>query len=286
MVCFVVLHYMVVEETINCIRNLKTIMNNSDRIIIVDNNSSNNSGVKLKNIYNKDKQIDIIINSENLGFAKGNNVGCNYAKEKYSPDFYIVMNNDVEIQQKDFIQKIYKIYDDEKFDVLSPDIFSTFQKIHQSPKTLSPMTISKAKSLKKEYEKKLKNRWVLKIRCKLKKNKIINNIKKMIKSESIDYTKKYYNVPLHGACFIFSKKFVNKRKNVFFENTFLYFESEILDYECHLYNFKELYNPEIKVFHNQNVSTKYIYSNELKRAQFMSRENLNSINEFLKQYDK
>lgn len=284
MVCFIVLHYMVKEETITCVSNLKKLIGEK-RIIIVDNFSPNNSGKELKELYKDDFEIVVLLNNENSGFAKGNNFGCKYARETYDPAYYIVMNNDVEITQKDFINRIKKIYYNENFDVLSPDIYSTTQNIHQSPKSLKPMTIEKAVKLQEEYKKRVNSKFIVPIRCYLKKISVLRNINQILfKRKGIDYSKKYYNVPMHGSCFIFSKKFIDKRKNAFFEDTFFYFESEILDYECYLNGFKEVYDPDIKVFHHQNISTNAVYSDTLKKVRFMNEQNLNSITAFLERY--
>lgn len=285
MICFIILHYMVIEETIQCIKNLQNLKCDK-KIIIVDNASTNNSGKKLKEIYSSDNNIDIILNERNVGFAQGNNIGCEFAQNRYNPDFYIVMNNDVEIQQENFIEEIYRIYAEDEFDILSPDIYSTSQNVHQSPKSLSRTSLEKAKKLKNKYYIKIKYKTLSKLRCLLKNIKILKKLLYLINKNNIDYSKKYYDVPLHGACFIFSKKFVQKRKNVFFDKTFMYYESEILDYECNLYGFKEVYDPSIQVLHHQNVSTNNIFKKNVDKALFMSKQNYNSICEFLNEYDK
>lgn len=285
MICFIILHYQVTHETINCIDKLQKIKGEK-RIIVVDNCSPNGSGCVLKDKYKDDQTIDVVLHNKNDGFARGNNVGCRFAKEKYNPDFYVVMNNDVEIVQSDFINRVERAYAVEDFDVLGPDIYSTTQKIHQSPKCLVRTTIEESRRLQKQYYTKIKSKFVVPLRCCLKKIQWLKLLVKKGKSQSlgIDYKKKYYNVPLHGSCFIFSKKFINNRSNAFFEHTFFYYESEILDYECQLSNMKVVYYPSLKVFHHHNVSTNMVYKNELNRVRFMNKQNYRSITAFLKEY--
>ena len=86
MVCYIILHFQVEEETVNCVNQLKQI-DGEHRIIIVDNCSPNGSGKKLSERYKNDSNIDVILHDKNDGFARGNNAGCKYAKEKYNPDF-------------------------------------------------------------------------------------------------------------------------------------------------------------------------------------------------------
>ena len=286
MVCFIILHYMVIEETLSCVENIKSIEGNK-KIIIVDNNSSNGSGKQLEDLYRDDYDINVILNDTNDGFARGNNIGCKFAKNKYSPEFYVVMNNDIEICQKDFINRITQIWESEHYDVLGPDIYSTTGEFHQSPKILEKITIEKAKQLQKKYWKKVNSKVVVPLRCCLKQIKILKLIynKKRNINKHIDYQKTHYNFPLHGSCFIFSRKFVEGRKEVFFPGTFFYFESEILDFECQKEGWKVVYHPSIYVLHHQNVSTNIVYSNELKKVRFMNQQNYNSISAFLEEFD-
>ena len=85
-ICFVILHYMASEQTIECIETIKR--NNepdSYRIIVVDNCSSNGSGRVIADLFLKDPNVDVILNDANWGFAKGNNIGIEYARKKYNP---------------------------------------------------------------------------------------------------------------------------------------------------------------------------------------------------------
>ncbi len=287
MVTFVILHYMVKEETINCVKSVMA-LDGEKSIVIIDNNSPNNSGKLLKKMYINNNDIYVHINDDNVGFAKANNIGCKIAKAKFNPDFYIVMNNDIEIYQNDFIKNIYDIYEKNSFDVLGPDIYASTLKIHQNPKSLQTLTIHEAKRMKGIYEKRIKSKKKLYVKCFMKKIPFIKTIIHKYRriNKRVNYNEKRLNVQLHGACLIFSADFVKKRGNVFFQNTFFYFESEILSYECMLNGFVTLYHPQIKVLHHQNISTNTVYKNEIKKVMFMNQQNYNSICAFLKEYDK
>jgi GT2 family glycosyltransferase len=78
---FVILHYLAKEETINCVSSIKEKVGTEDYlIVIVDNASSNGSGNELLEKYENDSKVKVLINRENLGFAKGMNVGFQYLK--------------------------------------------------------------------------------------------------------------------------------------------------------------------------------------------------------------
>ena len=129
----------------------------------------------------------------------------------------------------------------------------------------------------------MKSRIIVPLRCYLKQFPLLRKTQAKLKkgSRNIDHSKKCYDVPLHGSCVVFSKQFVDRRKEVFFPGTFFYYEMEILDYECQMEGYKEVYDPKLKVFHHQNVSTNATYTNEVRRVRFMNQQNLASIKAFL-----
>ncbi len=286
MFCFVILHYNTIDETINCINSIKNKVRGKKKIIIVDNCSPNNSGIKLKEKYKDDNEISVIINKENLGFAKGNNVGFKYSL-KFDPDYICILNNDVELVNDNFDDLVEKCYEEENFAVLSPDIFSTFSKVHQSPKRLKSYSYDEILKLKKKYNFRKNSKLLIPIKCKLKEFKKLKKILQFFKfkSKNIDYNKKYYNIPVHGACIIFSKDFIKVKPNGLFDKTFMYFECEILDYECHKFNLKTVYNPDIKVLHHHSISSQKTYSSELKREKFVNECVCNSLESFIELMD-
>ena len=78
---FVVLQYCAMQETLNCIESIKKYCDDNYIIVVVDNGSPNGVGEKIKSICENDDKCVVIVNENNLGFAKGNNVGFRYAKK-------------------------------------------------------------------------------------------------------------------------------------------------------------------------------------------------------------
>lgn len=282
---FVILHYMVMEETIQCVKDILK-LKGEKKIVIVDNASPNNSGKALEKRFGQHENVHVIVNDRNEGFARGNNIGCAFARAQYDPDYYIVMNNDVEVVQDDFISRIESIWSRAGFDVLGPDIYATTTKEHQNPKSVKRTDIKGAKKVRDAYGKKINSKVVVPIRCVLKHVKLLKRLNTMWrgKRKGADHKKEYQNVVLHGACLIFSRAFVASRKDVFYPQTFFYYETEILDYECRRGNRKVIYSPDIKVLHHQNVSTKKTYKNEIERTRFMNKQVYDSVTSFLETY--
>lgn len=99
-VCIVILNYNNCEDTIECVQSLRSAINSEKyKIVIVDNASTNDSVSKLNNILSP---IEIIVSSENRGYAHGNNIGIKYA-EQAGYEYICILNNDT-IIDVDFIE--------------------------------------------------------------------------------------------------------------------------------------------------------------------------------------
>lgn len=99
-VCIVILNYNNCEDTIECVQSLRSAINSEKyKIVIVDNASTNGSVSKLNNILSP---IEIIVSSENRGYAHGNNIGIKYA-EQAGYEYICILNNDT-IIDVDFIE--------------------------------------------------------------------------------------------------------------------------------------------------------------------------------------
>lgn len=281
-ICFIILHYVVKNETEACVESIQKLIGEK-RIIIVDNASPNNSGKELKKTYSEIDNIDVLLLAENGGFAKGNNAGYSYAKKNYNPKYIIIMNNDIQINQVDFVSKIEDLYNKEKYAVLGPDVYATSLNIHQSPKRLSHYTLNEVENLLTKYKRKNEDKIIKKMRIYMKRIKLLKRFVylKRIHNNSVDHKKSYTNVPLHGSCLIFSELFISQREKAFFDKTFMYYETEILDYECYNNGLKTIYSPKIQVLHNHNVSTNETFKSDFKRTEFMNECIIESLTAFL-----
>lgn len=65
-----------------------------DRIIVVDNHSSEAERQQLEALAATDPKIEVLWLSENTGGAGGFEAGMRYVKENYAPDFYWIMDDD------------------------------------------------------------------------------------------------------------------------------------------------------------------------------------------------
>ena len=91
------------KDTLECLKSLAR-LNAIDfdlKTVIIDNASSDDS-VK---VLSKLKNLTLIENKDNFGFAQGNNVGIKYALKR-GADYVLVLNNDTEFDKDLLVQLI------------------------------------------------------------------------------------------------------------------------------------------------------------------------------------
>lgn len=266
MMVFVILHYNNIKETMECVDSLEKF---KQKIIVVSNSKD------YDNLRKIEKRVDkVIINEENIGFAKANNIGCKYAIEKFKPDFLCVINNDIVIDQKDFLDKVEKLYKKYQFDVLGPKI------LPEDLPSVNPFpvydTLEKIEDRIKYTKKLIKiyNSVILRnlLSCYI---LIKSKLKKV--SKPVNGEKDELGVALHGCALIFSKKYYERYETVFYNETFLYHEEEFLYYRCKHDNLTFLYSPEVELVHKEGRSLDNSFNNNYKKLIFKNKEILKSL---------
>lgn len=282
MVAFVILHYMAVDETIACVESILNNVEGEKKIVIVDNASPNGSIEGLREKYADHESVDVLETGSNLGFAKGNNVGYKHAVENYKPDFVVVMNNDMEITQAEFIKEIYQSYEQHHYFIMGPDIYSTKKKYHQNPQT-------RPKPTEEEVRKKHRSYWI--------KNKLkflfpvkwwFADLIGKSSQDTSDYSQRPFvqevvmNPLLHGSCYVFSKEFISVHPDeCFYNKTFMYMEAEILYYQAVRDGETMIYYPGVKVDHHEDVATNSTYKKQYEKSVFSVECMLQSTDAYL-----
>lgn len=274
MISFVILHYQAFDETISCISAIASRVMGEKKIIVVDNCSPNGSGKILKEKYSKSELVHVVLAEKNLGFAQGNNLGFKEAKKEH-PDFIVVMNNDVFIEQDDFTNRVYSVFHECNFDILGPDIYSTKINDHQNPQRENNYSLNELEQSRNKLLFKDTHKWMLRI-------KYLFPFVGDKSSGREHYTKeRKEGVVLHGACYIFSKHFIDLHEECFYSETFMYFESYILHYLAQKENLRMVYEPSIKVLHHEDVATNLSYASRYSKSIFVNRCLLESCEVFI-----
>ncbi|MCL2521931.1 MAG: glycosyltransferase [Erysipelotrichales bacterium] len=255
-VAFIILNYKNSVDTIICVKSIFEYSPNS-KVVVVDNGSKNNSLEKIIKEFSEDDRLHFVALENNLGFSAGNNVGCQYAREKLNPDFYCVFNNDTYIDDYDFSRKLYNKYEETNFDVLGPKIWNIVREFNQNPSIV-------LNSLED-------------VKAALKRHKMLNKYlysffpisywlrNKMIKSRiGVE--------GLNGAALIFSKKYSDKFEELFYPGVFLYCEEDLLQFRRTKYDLIFAFDFDICVFHNHSATTRKMTKSTVKKWKFQHQE--------------
>ena len=108
-IIIVVLNWNNYEDTSECLCSLEDIDYPRYDIVVVDNGSSDGSGSRLEEDF---PNVDVLFNSENKGFAAGNNVGINFALES-NADYILLLNNDT-VVGCDFLTQLVRTAESNK----------------------------------------------------------------------------------------------------------------------------------------------------------------------------
>lgn len=102
----VVLNYLNYEDTIECLHTIRKQTIKDIPVVVVDNGSNNESVTILKKEINKFEKMYFIESQENLGFAKGNNLGITYLRNNLKIDNVFLCNNDLVFSEKKYLEKL------------------------------------------------------------------------------------------------------------------------------------------------------------------------------------
>lgn len=94
MIAVVALNYNDCQTMISYIDSISG-YSNIGRIVIVDNQSTDDSYDKLKSYYNQSEKVVVISSEYNGGYGYGNNFGVRYTIEKFKSEFILITNSDV-----------------------------------------------------------------------------------------------------------------------------------------------------------------------------------------------
>lgn len=234
-VAIVILNYLNYEDTIECVESILSMQYSICGIVIVDNGSNNNSYQILKAKYNKKNKIKVISSGANLGYAKGNNIGIAYARKYLHADFVLVANNDTIFIDKFYIEGLLKEYQPGVGvlggrHLLKGNIVEARRISYRGFKTSIPGYINR---LSRQH------------------------------GSCFDFTvaKGEPIMILQGCSLLFTPDFFKKYRG-FYKRTFLYNEEVILYYMCMCKNMRQVYVPDVCIFHKQDMSSLMSFQND------------------------
>lgn len=239
MIAFVILNYNTWEMTIRCVDSIFNTCKQNYTIYIVDNGSTNDSYHNLKEQYDNNKNV-MVIHNENLGYAKGNNVGIREAIND-GHDIITIVNNDV-IFLDESISHMYTFLENHpNVAVACPYILSSEGELRDLPFLKPIKTVDYLL-----YNTKLSNFATLNRKIHFNKEYFLSG--DSIRNEPIPIYK------FSGCCFM-AKREMLEHVGLFDENTFLYYEEDILSNKMHKLGYNAYYLPNSKIVHHHGLTT-------------------------------
>lgn len=283
MLTYCLLHYKNIEVTIDCVESI--IHNNSDyseeyKIIIYDNGSNNGTGEILDKKYASNMNVIVISNIQNLGFARGNNMAYQYAKNTLRSDVIVVMNSDIIVDSSFSVNSIVNEMRMTNADILAPNIkniegyyqnplsekrYTIFDSIESIVKNHILITILKIPIIGSYYYTKYNDK---------KKRKLLRKHSQPIEMRE--------DIIPHGACLVYGNNWIKTENIAFIPITFLYGEEEILYEYAINKNYKIVFDPKINVIHLGKATLKEEYKDGSKVVRFFLTNQNKSLYKLLK----
>ena len=235
-----------------------------DHIVVIDNNSTDNSLIRFERLRSH-KKINIIKSEKNGGYAYGNNIGWKYLVRECRCDYVFIANPDVLFSQK-FVIRIIKTFQKESdYAILSGIMLDRNNRVSEKPYWRAPSYVDDILDCTFIYR-----MWI-----------------KKSKYYSIDYSKQVMDVSVvPGSLFAISSK-IAEEIGYFDENTFLYYEENILSKKIHNkaskagivtgINFQHLHGESVKRNlkvlrnHRLHLQSKYYYEAKYNKINMMQK---------------
>ncbi|MGG5334962.1 glycosyltransferase [Enterococcus sp. AZ154] len=231
----VILNYNDAFNTLKIVNSLVE-FNRIDRIIVVDNNSSDDSEKHLQSL-NKKPKIDLIFNKTNNGYSAGNNLGLRYAAKKYKVKNYIISNPDIIISEEDF----NLLVDDIKTD---------------GAKAISGLVADNKNKIVRNFAWKFPTYYHLFSETTFFTTKVSEVINKSRFYNFENYDNKIMKVDVLSGCFFIIDGALFESVGFFDETTFLYGEENLLFKKISLVTEKVFVDTRVKITHIGGTSTK------------------------------
>lgn len=274
-IVFIILNYNTFQETKDCVLSIESKVDTQNyKIVIVDNLSTDDSADKIEKFIEQKNNMILIRNTENLGFAKGNNVGIEYAKRNYKPQFIVVLNSDTELIQNDLVEKLDNEYRNSEFALLGPLILTADGRCDNSPHY--PPTVEHIQKELRAFirEEKIIKRGLYRPYCGIRFLRNLVRYKILKKDTPLHRNMEFYQyqrqVVLQGCFLVFSEKAFEYIKG-FDERTFLYYEEPILYLSLMKHELITVFDPEIVIYHKEGRSTSSVAKKNKDKLLFINK---------------
>ena len=239
MVGIVILNYMNYNETISCVDSVLEQKGINYSIVVVDNGSVNESYKVLAKRYYKNPDVHVIHAGKNYGFAKGNNIGIKYVRERFGAKFVLLINSDTQMIYENYIEMLVSQYK-KGIGVIGSEIIlrnGSKQKPYVECVGFPGTLVRYADLFNQLYG--------------------TGTIHKQTERR---ISRKGYTTILHGCAFMLTPDYFEQYDGLY-SKTFLYCEESLLYIMCERAGLKQLYTDITGIYHKEDQSSLYLYNN-------------------------
>jgi len=111
------------EVTIDCLKSLLKVDYPNFRILLVDNGSADSSIRDIEQFILDYPQISLLPLDKNYGFTGGNNKGVEHILASSTPDHFLLLNNDTEVEPTFLLKMVALLEKDNQTAAVVPKIF-------------------------------------------------------------------------------------------------------------------------------------------------------------------
>lgn len=229
------INFIVVDNSPDNIEFYEFLRNRKYKEVIIKNIGTYGKYIKdIAHIECNNYNLILVKSTENLGYAKGNNLGAIISKYFFDTKYLIFSNNDLVFRRKINARELFIPFEqDSKIAVVGPRIIGN-KKEDQSPR--------KKISIWKQI--------------------IINNVNMVIGNKmnkyitNLDYSKESKYTYWVMGCFMIVDAIKFSEVNMFDENTFLFAEEMILSERMEEKGYKTFFYNDIEIIHEHGFSVK------------------------------
>lgn len=247
----IVLNYMHLELTERLLKQIETYQN-LYKIILVDNCSPNITQDELEKY--KTEKVDVIRTEKNLGYAAGNNYGANWAIEKYHPTYLGFANPDV-LFEENVVCELIKCLKISNHYALGSALVEKGYNIWKRP----------------DYWGTIRSMFL-----------VIHNVEKVIYRASVIRKKRFCEVEVVEGSFFIVKAKAFEDVGGFDENTFLYYEENLLSYKLNRAGYKEIVLTDYFYQHLHGGTIRKVYGKKAKAFRNYKKSLLIYLSDYLK----
>jgi GT2 family glycosyltransferase len=121
LVSLIIVNWNGIQDTIECLNSLASQYYSNLQTIVIDNGSIDQSIQILQQLFGE--KITLISNKQNLGYAKGNNIGIQYALN-HGAKYVVLLNNDTIVSDPQLISKLVLVFsNDDTIGLACPTIY-------------------------------------------------------------------------------------------------------------------------------------------------------------------